>query len=137
MSVSAFQTDISISGEGFTTAFVSPEIKLLLELTDLLELYFRTEKNPDFYSQALNITGWYMNKICKCYYSKTFYEMLLDRLFKESQFLLLNTTMSAKLIAFELGFRDACYFSNFFKQRTGMSPLLWRKVELGGKDKGY
>jgi len=130
MSASAFHTDTSTAGEAFETAFVSPEVKFLMELSALVDQHFRTEKNPEFYCGALNVTSWYMNKICKVYYGTTFYELLLDRLFKESQLLLLNTRMSAKLIAYELGFRDACYFSNFFKHRTGMSPLCWRKIQL-------
>jgi len=107
--------------------FSSGDKKLLTELLELLESHFRIEKNPLFYGDALNITVWYLNKVCKQHYQMTFYELLLDRLFLESMVLLSSTDLSAKQIAYELGFRDACYFSNFFRHRSGMTPVNWRK----------
>jgi YesN/AraC family two-component response regulator len=41
--------------------------------------------------------------------------------------LLQNTSLSAKEIAFRLGFSDEHYFSNFFKKRTGMRPVEYKK----------
>ena len=42
--------------------------------------------------------------------------------------LLLRTTdLSVSLIAEELGFCDASYFSNFFRNKTGLSPNFYRK----------
>jgi AraC-like DNA-binding protein len=36
------------------------------------------------------------------------------------------TNRSVKLIAFDLGFTDAGYFTRFFKRRTGSAPNAWR-----------
>lgn len=46
---------------------------------------------------------------------------------KNSEFLLLNTTMSITDISFNCGFQDSNYFSVVFKKRNGVSPLLFRK----------
>lgn len=52
--------------------------------------------------------------------------------------LLIHSKKSTKEIAAELGFQEASYFSRFFKQKTGDSPLKYRKEflyipEIAGK----
>lgn len=45
--------------------------------------------------------------------------------------LLAETTLSIAAVAAEVGVPDANYFTRFFKQRTGLSPRLWRKRFAG------
>lgn len=50
--------------------------------------------------------------------------------------LLVNTSLSIKEIAMLTGFESQFYFSKFFKQRMGMSPLQFRKFSRGEEKKG-
>ena len=54
-------------------------------------------------------------------------DYLQDRLLKRSMDLLLVGSMNVAEVAYECGFQDAFYFSRFFKKRTGMPPLQWRR----------
>jgi AraC-like DNA-binding protein len=42
--------------------------------------------------------------------------------------LLSGTSAAIKEIAMQTGFKDAHYFSRFFKKKTGSSPEVWRKL---------
>ena len=41
--------------------------------------------------------------------------------------LLSNTMLAVKEISYSLGFTDEHYFSTFFRKRTGITPLDYRK----------
>jgi AraC-like DNA-binding protein len=55
------------------------------------------------------------------------YDYLLGLRMYEAQNLLRSTTQAVKEIAFGVGFADEYYFSNFFKRKTGVSPLRFRQ----------
>lgn len=65
-------------------------------------------------------------RVFKSEYGVTPYEYLLDRKILTAKMMIKNTGMSIKEISDYLGFRDCHYFSNFFKKRTGVSPLNYR-----------
>jgi AraC-like DNA-binding protein len=60
--------------------------------------------------------------------------IIQNRVILEAKRLLYYTDKSAKEIAFELGFEDAAYFSNFFKKHTSLSPSLFKKQKLSIAD---
>ena len=53
-------------------------------------------------------------------------EAIAARRMLEAQRLLVFTNRSAEAIAYELGFKDAGYFSRAFSKATGAAPGLWR-----------
>lgn len=55
-------------------------------------------------------------------------EYTAHMLFLRAKQLLVSTSRSVKEIAFELQFSDPFYFSNFFKNRAGVSPTAYRKI---------
>ena len=60
-------------------------------------------------------------------YGITPYEYYLSCKEQTAKTLLENTGMSAKEIAYRLGFSDEHYFSNFFKKRTGKRPIEYKR----------
>lgn len=60
-------------------------------------------------------------------YNMTPYEYMMDRRTDVAKQLLKNTSMSINEISCRLSFRDQHYFSTFFKRRTGVSPLVFRR----------
>ena len=68
------------------------------------------------------------------YFKKTFRispkQYVLNKRLMESQRLLLESRLSIKEIAYQVGFENENYFSEFFAQRVGISALKFRKREL-------
>lgn len=58
-------------------------------------------------------------------------EVIKNRLILEAKRLLVHTAMTAKEIAYELGYDDPAYFSRLFLIKTGESPSGFRAKYLG------
>jgi AraC-type DNA-binding domain-containing proteins len=56
------------------------------------------------------------------------YDYLLGKRIETAKLLLSNTNLQVKEIAYKLCFADEHYFSNFFKERTGYSPIQYKKM---------
>ena len=63
----------------------------------------------------------------KKHYDITPHAYLMNRKIAFSKMLLQNTSHSIKSIANHLGFADEHYFSNVFKNKTGITPSAYRK----------
>ena len=68
-------------------------------------------------------------KLFKAAYGITPYAYFLNEKIKLAKDMLLFTNLSVKQIANRLSFADEYYFSNVFKQKTGVSPTKYRKGE--------
>ena len=84
---------------------------------------FKIEKLCQYISRSESQTI----KIFKAAYGITPYAYFLERKIKLAKDMLLNTNLSVKQIANALSFSDEYYFSNVFKQKTGVSPSKYRK----------
>jgi AraC-like DNA-binding protein len=80
-------------------------------------------------SQYFNMSIRHMNRIFKAETGSTLYQYLLTRKMETAKVLLKDTSISIGEIAEQLGFTDLYHFSNFFKKRSGCSPLEYRKQE--------
>jgi AraC family transcriptional regulator, arabinose operon regulatory protein len=56
------------------------------------------------------------------------YQYLMRQKTELAKLILLNTNKSIKEISMELNFGDEHYFSNYFKEKVGVSPLNFRKA---------
>jgi len=63
-----------------------------------------------------------LNEQAKKHAGKTAQNVIQGLLASEAKRLLTYEALSVKEIAFQLGFNDPFYFSNFFKKHTGVSP---------------
>lgn len=95
---------------------------LLIKFEKLLNENFSTQKNVSFYAQKLNITSNYLNILTKDVYNLQASEIIKSRIVLEAKRLITTTSLSIKQIGQELGFDDLGNFSNFFKNRTGITP---------------
>lgn len=77
---------------------------------------------------VLNIRE-FLNILCKRQFQVPAMFFIQKRVTLEAKRMILSTDMSLKEIAFELGFSDPAYFSNFFRAQTGSSPREF-KTEL-------
>lgn len=92
----------------------------------LIDEFFRKEKFVKFYAQRLHMSANYLNSLCKKNLKISATQLIHQRLSLEAKRMLQSTDLSIKEIAFELGFTDHAYFSNFFKKQTGASPSAFR-----------
>lgn len=66
------------------------------------------------------------NRIFKKDFGQTPYQYLLNLKISAAEELLITSVKPVKEIAFSLGFSDEYYFSNIFKQKSGLAPRNYR-----------
>ncbi|MBD0823917.1 helix-turn-helix domain-containing protein [Aestuariibaculum marinum] len=96
-------------------------------LENLINTHVYKEKLPKFYADKLNITTKHLNRIVKKTINKTTGQLISERIILEAKRLIVHSHESLGAIAHTLEFSDYSYFSKFFKSKTGMTPLDFRK----------
>ncbi|MDH7460633.1 helix-turn-helix transcriptional regulator [Chitinophagaceae bacterium 26-R-25] len=99
----------------------------LTKFNMLIDEHFKEQKFVAFYAEQLHISANYLNILCKRNLKISATELIHQRVCLEAKRLLQTTGLSIKEIAFELGFKDQAYFSNFFKKQTSLSPIGFRE----------
>lgn len=94
---------------------------------ELVEKHFKTHHKASQYAQMLHITTNYLNKLVKTYLHFSTKEYIQNRLVLEAKRMLLNPEVSAKEIAYQLGFNEPAHFSNAFKNCTGLSTSEFKE----------
>lgn len=89
--------------------------------------------DPEALAAQLNISYSWFRKIFRDYtgYPPAKYFMLVK--LRRAQYLLANTDLSIKAIAFSLGFKSTEHFYTTFKRVTGSTPNLYRKFSAPGQ----
>ena len=95
----------------------------------LLYRHFRTERQIRFYADKLNVSSPYLSRLIKEISGTTVNDHITSLLYKEICNLLKQSDMTMREIADYLHFSDQSAMSNFFKLRSGMSPLAYRNQE--------
>jgi AraC family transcriptional activator of pobA len=99
----------------------------IAKFQELIDDSFKEEKLVSFYASKLHISANYLNILCKKHLKISATQLIQQRIILESKRQLKATTLSVKEIAFNLGFIDHAYFSNFFKTQTGITPTNFRE----------
>ncbi|REE25457.1 AraC-like DNA-binding protein [Winogradskyella pacifica] len=106
----------------------SPHYANILEkLETLINSHFYNEKLPKFYADKLHITTKHLNRVVKETIDKTTSQLISERIILEAKRLIVHSKDNLANIAYTLQFSDYAYFSKFFKSKTGMTPLDFRK----------
>ncbi|AYZ37747.1 helix-turn-helix domain-containing protein [Chryseobacterium indologenes] len=92
------------------------------ELITLIEKHYIRHRETGFYAEKLKISTHHLNDIVRLLRGTTVKKMISQRLILEAKRELSFGALTVKEIAFKLGFRDASYFSRFFKKHTGQNP---------------
>lgn len=87
---------------------------------------FRKERQIRFYADMLNVSTAYLSRLVKEISGSTINEHATSLVYKEICNLLTHSDMTIGEIADHLSFSDQSALTNFFKQRSGMSPLAYR-----------
>jgi AraC family 4-hydroxyphenylacetate 3-monooxygenase operon regulatory protein len=105
------------------------DVELVRQYSALVEKHFRTHRRVSDYADMLYRSPKTLANAFRTAGSATPQEILLDRVALEARRLLHYTDKPVQRIAGELGYDDPAHFSRFFKKRTGVSPVDFRRGE--------
>ncbi|WP_246748725.1 helix-turn-helix domain-containing protein [Rhizobium setariae] len=126
---------VALTEIGRFDSVLTPETKtghtiLASEFRRLVDRHFRENWPVDQYVSGLGTTPHLLAKACQAAFGLSVKDFLSERRLLESKRLLLFTVRPLEDIAYEVGLKDAAYFSRFFKAREGISPSEWRARHL-------
>lgn len=78
-------------------------------------------------AQLLGTTELKLNEQAKLHTGKTAQQVIYGLIISEAKRLLTYDRVSVKQVAYQLGFNDPFYFSNFFKKITGFPPKTYQQ----------
>lgn len=93
-----------------------------IRLRNEVEHNFQSIHTVAEYANRLGISAKQLNEICRHHTGNTALEFIHARIIIEAKRLLKYSDKPIKQIAYELNFTDAAHFTNFFRQRTGITP---------------
>lgn len=111
-----------------------PQTHLAYGLRRAVDLNFRQDWAVADYVRELGTTPHLLDKAARQVLGMSVKELVIERRLLEAKRLLLFTIRSVEDIGYEIGFKDAAYFSRFFRLRTGEAPAAWRRRELERKE---
>lgn len=113
--------------QNFSETKPSPDLDCVLLFRDLLEEHFKNQKQVGDYTHQLGISEKKLNAATKNVLGKTAKELINDRVLLEAKRLLINTYMSIKEIAYELGFDEPGNFIKYFRKYTSQTPTEFKE----------
>jgi AraC family transcriptional activator of pobA len=110
-----------------TDPVVGQERRLLEQYFALIERRFRSSQKVDEYATALHVSPSRLRRVCLALTGRSPMQLVHARILLEAKRLLHYTDRAVHVIATELGFEDAAYFTRFFTRRAGASPRVFRQ----------
>ncbi len=102
---------------------------LFLKFLESVRNNFSKNYSVKKHATLLKTTEAKLNEQSKLHAGKTAQNVIYSLLVSEAKRILnYENKLSVKEIAFQLGFNDPFYFSNFFKKHTGLSPTQYRSA---------
>lgn len=94
-----------------------------------IQRHYSIDLTTDLICKKFSCSKSYFSHSFKSYTGKSFREYLTDIRLNYAKQLLEYSNLNVTQISFSVGFNDSNYFSNVFKQKIGLSPLLYRKIK--------
>jgi len=93
----------------------------------LLEQNYSKTRDAKVYASDIAISYKHLNDVCKNIVKTTAKSFIDKYVILEAKRMLVSTSLSAKEIAFTLGFDEATNFFKYFKKHTSLTPVEFRK----------
>ncbi|WP_261511193.1 helix-turn-helix domain-containing protein [Chryseobacterium paludis] len=100
---------------------------LFLKFLESVRNHFAENYQVSHFADLLGTTEAKLNEVSKLHTNKTAQNVIYSLIISEAKRLLLYEKLTVKEIAYQLGFNDPFYFSNFFKKHTSLSPKDYQK----------
>lgn len=101
---------------------------LFLKFLERVRDHFQNNYQVSHFADLLGTTEAKLNEVSKIHTNKTAQNVIYSLIISEAKRLLLYEKLTIKEIAYQLGFNDPFYFSNFFKKHTSRSPKDYQKA---------
>lgn len=102
--------------------------KLLVKrFKKLLEEHYHENYDVSNYAEMLSVTPNYLTEVVKKLTGKSTKEQVNHKMILETKRLLLHSDLSVTEIAYQFNYADQSYFTRFFKNQTGQTPVEFRK----------
>lgn len=101
---------------------------LFLKFLELVRNNFEHNYTLSHFAKMLNTTEAKLNELSRLHAGKTAQNVIYGLIISEAKRLLTYEKTSVKEVAYQLGFSDPFYFSNFFKKQTRLSPKLFKET---------
>ena len=108
----------------------SREENYFVEFLNLLVHHYKKEHLVDFYAQKISISSHYLIQIVKKLTGQTVSDFISHLLYSDARQLLSQPKLSIQQIAHDLHFSDQSAFGKFFKRKSGLSPLQFKKLNI-------
>jgi AraC-like DNA-binding protein len=108
------------------------DLEFFRKFTILVDAHYKQKHSVSDYAELLSTAPKTITQKFKRLNLPQPNEIIKNRVVLEAKRLLVHTSMTAKEIAFELGYDDPAYFSRQFLVKTGKSPVNFRTKFLGG-----
>ncbi|WP_299890596.1 helix-turn-helix domain-containing protein [uncultured Lacinutrix sp.] len=106
------------------------KLETFIAFKSLVEKYYTSSRNADFYASKLNITYKHLNVICKTIVDTTAKSFIDTFVILEAKRLLINSSIKSNELAFKMGFNEPTNFVKYFKKQTGLTPNSFKKEYL-------
>lgn len=113
--------------QAHSTEVNNDDLRIYNRFTSEIERHFQDHWLLPAYTQAVGVSETRLNQICQRISNSSPKKLIRERLLQEIKRLLTFSGLSVNEIAFQMGFQDPAYFSRFFKNQLGVSPLNYRK----------
>jgi AraC-like DNA-binding protein len=100
---------------------------LFLKFLELVRANFKSNYSLSQLAQMLGTTEAKLNEQAKLHTGRTAQNVIYGLIASEAKRLLTYQNLSVKEVAYELGFNDPFYFSNFFKKYANISPKSYQQ----------
>jgi AraC family transcriptional activator of pobA len=107
---------------------------LLQQLEEILDEYFGNEQSlslgiptVQYLSERMNISPSYLSDMLRSLTGQNAQQHIHNKLIEKAKEKISTTSLSISEIAYELGFEHPQSFSKFFKTKTSLSPLQFRR----------
>ena len=110
------------------------EINVLAQYTLLIESHLAQDDlkpeffSPTYYADKLNIHPNHLNAVVKRVTNKTAKQIIHEALITTAKSLLIQSKLTIKEIAYQLGFEEPAHFNNLFKKHTSLTPSQYRQI---------
>jgi AraC family transcriptional activator of pobA len=122
---------LAIAGAGGPALHSGADAERLRGFRRLIESHYLRHWPVERYARRLSLSETSLNRLCRSLAGATAFDLIQERLALEARRRLVYAASPVSCIAGELGFKDAAYFSRFFRRHSGISPNEFRRRHRG------
>ena len=119
---------VQLIRESATDKLKYKSISNIEKFRQFLEENYRIEHRVEFYAKSLGVTPKSLTMQVTRALGKSPRDLIQERILLEAKRMLAFSHTSIAEVGHNLGFDDANYFSRFFRQQEGRTPLEFRKL---------